>query len=401
MKTKLHSAVAFTSSDMDTIFELGSHMHLNEPISLCPFSNDSEEEFKCVVCFMLLHDPIQLECCGLNVCKRCMEMFANSEENTVCPRCRTSLFEWFEDKRIAKKITNLKMHCPLKCGWNGQFEDQQRHLETECDLACAKCNKCREIVRLKERNVHNKDRCKHVLCKCCSNNFPVAQFARHKCSNQIVKCEFRGDSTFPRWYEDIHAEICKKRPVECVLFHKCRQTVERQHELAHLTSCVGRHKSDLFDIYNMLGLKCYSSVVNIKPVECGWLIGEESKTIGTDDDMIMFENVFVKLDVIQKEKDDMLGVIVSFESLNSDMQTIFHLLRDYTLKIVLVNRLCEQESIGKKMEIFTHPEKGNCFKCDNVVNRKHTGSNHMMGTQFEINDTLLFHLYFSKILLCH
>ncbi len=172
MKTKLHSAVAFTSSDMDTIFELGSHMHLNEPISLCPFSNDSEEEFKCVVCFMLLHDPIQLECCGLNVCKRCMEMFANSEENTVCPRCRTSLFEWFEDKRIAKKITNLKMHCPLKCGWNGQFEDQQRHLETECDLACAKCNKCREIVRLKERNVHNKDRCKHVLCKCCSNNFP-------------------------------------------------------------------------------------------------------------------------------------------------------------------------------------------------------------------------------------
>lgn len=184
---------------------------------LVDFCTPLSDEFVCSICFLAFKDPVQAPC-GHQFCKTCWDYWSNSTIGSVaqCPldRQNIELDKVFPDRAIQKKVLALKVKCKNYCEWTGELRSLQDHIQV-CPLDFIHCtNKgCRVPVR--RRNLTN-----HVTQEC--------YFRRLACIFCSEIYVFKDTQ--------IHHEVCKSLPVECINGCSTKDIKRNKMEL-HLQSC--------------------------------------------------------------------------------------------------------------------------------------------------------------------
>ena len=81
----------------------------------------------CPICRMILRDPHQCKCCGVNFCCSCIKQ-VQAERNS-CPICRKDSFEVFEDEDLKQVLIQLRVLCSKDgCKWKGELGELKHHL---------------------------------------------------------------------------------------------------------------------------------------------------------------------------------------------------------------------------------------------------------------------------------
>jgi len=122
--------------------------------SKCGYDINNIEElssrFICIFCFLLIREPIQLEC-GDRCCRGCFEVRAAvaPNGNITCPRddCQeiTNKNKIMPDKAFKRELDVLQVECMHQkdkiCSWEGQLKDYQIHLdENHSRYTCSNCD---------------------------------------------------------------------------------------------------------------------------------------------------------------------------------------------------------------------------------------------------------------------
>jgi len=122
------------------------------------FAKEVPDELKCVVCHLVLRDPLQISSCGHRFCRPCFNRMKNNAYETttdfVCPVDRevVVLSKVFEDRGIARTVGNLKTQCTnvnQGCEWMGDLRDLQKH-RIECTH--------RTIAEMDRLSLHSRNR---------------------------------------------------------------------------------------------------------------------------------------------------------------------------------------------------------------------------------------------------
>merc|ERR1711962_388179 len=105
------------------------------------FIDEIREDFKCVVCHLVLRNPVQIMSCGHRFCSPCFDRMKDRAEQSqsplVCPVDRelVSMKEVFPDRGISRTIGNLKVRCPnveQGCVWVDDLRELNQH-EQQCE----------------------------------------------------------------------------------------------------------------------------------------------------------------------------------------------------------------------------------------------------------------------------
>ncbi|XP_066934050.1 calponin homology domain-containing protein DDB_G0272472-like [Clytia hemisphaerica] len=114
-----------------------------------------KDNIECVICFMVLREPLQGSKCGHRYCKKCIEEF-HEKNPKKCPQDWQDN-EWFKDLGKEREILDLKVRCKNHrdgCTWQNELRDQEEHLKT-CDFVTIQCNlQCGEPVLRKNLKNH-------------------------------------------------------------------------------------------------------------------------------------------------------------------------------------------------------------------------------------------------------
>ena len=112
------------------------------------FIEEVPEYMKCnIICCNIFVAPQLLSCCGMNVCKRCIESYLQrgalleTVHNPSCPHCRKEEFRLIPNTALELSINQLKIKCLYQkngCGWNGILRNGKLHLK-ECDFVPTEC----------------------------------------------------------------------------------------------------------------------------------------------------------------------------------------------------------------------------------------------------------------------
>ena len=112
------------------------------------FLEEVPEYMKCnIICCNIFMAPQLLSCCGMNVCKRCIESYLQraalleTEHNPSCPHCRKEEFRLIPNTALELSINQLKVECLYQingCSWNGTLKNGKLHLK-ECDFVPTEC----------------------------------------------------------------------------------------------------------------------------------------------------------------------------------------------------------------------------------------------------------------------
>ena len=105
------------------------------------FMEEIREEYKCVFCWLVIRDPVQIMSCGHRFCARCFDEYKkkNTEEQhnqLLCPVDRevVSPKDVLPDRGFGRSICNLSVKCGnagLGCGWINDLRDLHDH-EQSC-----------------------------------------------------------------------------------------------------------------------------------------------------------------------------------------------------------------------------------------------------------------------------
>ena len=116
------------------------------------FIEEVPEYMKCnIICCSIFVAPQLLSCCGMNVCKRCIESYLQraalleTKHKPFCPHCRKEEFRLIPNTALELSINQLKVECLYRingCSWNGILKNGKLHLK-ECDFIPTECpNRC-------------------------------------------------------------------------------------------------------------------------------------------------------------------------------------------------------------------------------------------------------------------
>uniref|UniRef100_A0A1X7SVV7 RING-type domain-containing protein n=1 Tax=Amphimedon queenslandica TaxID=400682 RepID=A0A1X7SVV7_AMPQE len=187
-------------------------------------------EIECPVCLNILTDPHQVNCCGRNFCKSCIERIKESDGS--CPMCKEERYQFFADKNISRIINGLQAYCTNKvegCQWKGDLKYLPTHLnkgkrEGECQYEEVKCryDECLTRNQRQHLNVHEEEWCdqRPYLCQHCYaegiylsitfSHIAVCPKYPTKCPNDCTS------SVMPRDSVPDHLTQCPLEPVDCV-----------------------------------------------------------------------------------------------------------------------------------------------------------------------------------------
>ena len=160
---------------------------------------DDKGTYGCLICHLILRDPIQVGCCGKRYCQVCLTKFL-SERNT-CPHCQAKqdTFSKYEDKNQRQIILALKIYCSNKrqgCTWTGERCYLEKHLNS--DSAVVSHEECQYV---------------ELTCVHCTERHP-----RHHISNcplQQYTCQYCNYSASYINVMRCHVLECEKFPVLC------------------------------------------------------------------------------------------------------------------------------------------------------------------------------------------
>jgi len=111
------------------------------------FIGEVLDYLKCVICHMVLKDPVLLVTCGHRLCEECFQQVRDhARQNNVpllCPHDRdeVDIDKVVEDKGIARAILDLKVGCDYSkdgCIWAGELRLLQDHLDNHCSATAMK-----------------------------------------------------------------------------------------------------------------------------------------------------------------------------------------------------------------------------------------------------------------------
>ena len=137
----------------------------------CQFIDSPPENLPvhCPICFLVLREPYQLECCGHIFCQTCIEQVRVN--NKPCPTCNRAEFLMFADKRLRQSLYAYRVRCTLEkegCQWVGELRELEKHLNkspkpdqqlTGCDFVEISCNHCSESLHRHRINAHQSEEC--------------------------------------------------------------------------------------------------------------------------------------------------------------------------------------------------------------------------------------------------
>ena len=102
---------------------------------------DVADYLKCMVCHLVVREPVLLVECGHRFCKMCFEnvkQHADHENiDLLCPtdRMKVDLDKVFDDKSIPRAVMDLHVKCNHfleGCQWTGELRNLELHLDGGC-----------------------------------------------------------------------------------------------------------------------------------------------------------------------------------------------------------------------------------------------------------------------------
>ncbi|CAF1918599.1 unnamed protein product [Rotaria magnacalcarata] len=149
------------------------------------------DKWKCIYCFLIIKEPIQLMECGHRACKGCHESRAAlaTDGIMICPveECKQQYYkaQVMNDRAFKKELDILPVICRHKmdqnCTWTGPLRAYQEHLDQAhihypCDL-------CRQIFSSSQALEDHKS-------KTCPSLFQACPLAPYCCEEMIPKADF-------------------------------------------------------------------------------------------------------------------------------------------------------------------------------------------------------------------
>ena len=74
LQNKLNSAFKLTPSELKEM--------VNQAVNSM---KETPEEFRCKICNLMIHQPMELLCCGESACKMCLQSDQDKQPNQNCP----------------------------------------------------------------------------------------------------------------------------------------------------------------------------------------------------------------------------------------------------------------------------------------------------------------------------
>ena len=155
---------------------------------------------KCKICSSIFESPQLLSCCGINICKKCMDQYLQrlamlADQQPSCPFCRSTNFELINNTALEQSINQLKVQCCNQhrgCDWTGILGSGNLHLK-ECDFAPINCpNGCGYEQFERRRLPNHLLVCPHTYTTClfetigCDAKMPLLHQAAQKHGNDYV-----------------------------------------------------------------------------------------------------------------------------------------------------------------------------------------------------------------------
>ncbi|CAF1454114.1 unnamed protein product [Rotaria sordida] len=148
---------------------------------------DINPRFKCIFCFLVIQNAIQLTECGHRSCRGCFEVRAAAvaDENVECPvdgcHATTNKSQIMPDRAFNRELNVLTVTCKYRkdkqCNWIGQLKDYQSHLdEIHVHYICSECNE--RFTSQAILNEHITKTCPVIFQAC-----PLAPF----CTQEMIR----------------------------------------------------------------------------------------------------------------------------------------------------------------------------------------------------------------------
>ena len=123
--------------------EITKNIPITKYSNLCPdlFSISYISEYKCL-CGLIPSPETANEiiCCGNLICDKCIKKIIL--EKKQCPSCKSLEIKYRkiknENKVFYKSFRTLRINCPYKCEWKGEWENLENHLN-ECKFSIRYC----------------------------------------------------------------------------------------------------------------------------------------------------------------------------------------------------------------------------------------------------------------------
>ena len=210
---------------------------------------DHAEEQKCPICFLVVRDAYQVNCCGKIMCESCLMRLLQGCE--TCPMCRDNIGDkYFKDTKSDQSIKSLRLFCSYRsagCEWNGELRNVEEHLN-DCLYQDVECEDCNETVLKLHLQTHKTNECperryKCPLCKEEETYRSITTTHTSECPEAIVECQNTGCTVSVKRSElPLHTEVCPKQIVQCPFNHMgCGFQSERDKLPVHIEKRITSH----------------------------------------------------------------------------------------------------------------------------------------------------------------
>lgn len=215
-------------------------------------------QHECPVCLQILREPYQVDCCGYQFCRVCIEKIHSN--GNPCPICKQTEYNVFHDKCLQRSLYSLSVHCSHKlegCKWQGELRRLDDHLNLfpqpvsqlkGCVYSEIMCIYCSKFIKRLDITAHQNDHCfkRPFRCEFChsykSSYEDVVDHHQPLCALETVKCP-NGCGTYTQ-RQDLggHIDDCPNTVIECP-FNKvgCKESLCRSDMKCHLTEKMSFH----------------------------------------------------------------------------------------------------------------------------------------------------------------
>ncbi|KAI6657705.1 TNF receptor-associated factor 6-A-like [Oopsacas minuta] len=189
------------------------------------------------------------------ICQRCerimrdpCKILQGGPQDTVCLNCKKDGEEVTELKAIQRGILILRVKCALQergCKWTGKLTEIRDHLGN-CEEFLLECpQKCKEIRKRSDLEVHMKNHCamRIVECEHCTRKFHFKDMATHlnTCEYFPVEC-ICGERPRRKDLRIHQRDICLETVIECHFKeYKCEEKFKRRFLEEHLKKNEVKH----------------------------------------------------------------------------------------------------------------------------------------------------------------
>ncbi len=179
------------------------------------------DDQKCPICFLVVRDAHQVNCCGKLMCNWCLNRCKNG--SSTCPMCRENIGDkYFKDTKSDREIKSLSVYCKYTdegCDWIGEMRNIESHTQ-ECDYCMVNCPDCKEKMS-KQKLIGHCSICPAVLVKC-----EIAG-----CNKIVERCQLVS-----------HVKVCPKQLITCPFDHMgCKFESKREDVTSHIVKDVSLH----------------------------------------------------------------------------------------------------------------------------------------------------------------